>query len=141
VGIVGLGAGRPWAAAGLVAGAALALAARRRAAGWLPARRAVLLVACLAGAATTASGVGATIVLGRSLAIEQAPGMLAVFGLGARRRVARDGAVSRRGCRRAGDVRARRRRGNARRGRRRRGRSDPRRPQRVAPSQRASCSA
>jgi MFS transporter, DHA2 family, multidrug resistance protein len=72
------------AAAAVVAGAGL-----RRARGWLPAgaRGRTLTASCLAGAATTASGVGAAALLGRALpqAAELSPAatglVLATFGL------------------------------------------------------------
>jgi MFS family permease len=64
--------------------AALAFAgAGLRGAGWLPAARGPLLAVCVAGAATTAGGVGATIVLGTELAgRDWSPAWMATFGLG-----------------------------------------------------------
>lgn len=74
---------RAAAAAALVTAAVLAVAAVRRAAGWLPADRAPLAAVLAAGAATTASGVGATILLGQALADRELPtALLAIFGLG-----------------------------------------------------------
>jgi len=66
---------------GLVA-AALAAVATRRASPWLPDRRVAAVL--LAAAATTASGVGAMVVLGRSLAGDPAAApVLAAFGIAA----------------------------------------------------------
>ena len=63
---------------------ALALAAVRRAAPWLPERRPAAVAVLLAAAATTASGVGAMVVLGRSLAGDPAAApVLAAFGIAA----------------------------------------------------------
>ncbi|MDA0184371.1 MFS transporter [Solirubrobacter phytolaccae] len=65
------------AAAGLVAVAGL-----RRASRWLPRPRGALARVCLAGAATTASGVSATILVGAAFAEGAAPtALLGVFGL------------------------------------------------------------
>ena len=60
----------------------LARTALRRAAGWLPPRRAALAAAAFAGAATTASGVGGTVLIAIALTDQQLPGaLLGVFGL------------------------------------------------------------
>jgi len=72
---------RPALACGALAvGLALAIVASRRARATLPRKRVATLTVCLAGAATTASGVGATVLLGRSL--EGRSGLvLGAFGL------------------------------------------------------------
>lgn len=68
--------------AGLVAGGALAGVGLRRAAPWLPAQRSDLARVCAAGAATTGSGVSATILVGAALvAADQPTVLLGVFGL------------------------------------------------------------
>jgi hypothetical protein len=54
-----------------------------RAVDWLPTSRRRLVAVCMAGAATTAGGVGATIVLGTEMAArEWSPAWMATFGLG-----------------------------------------------------------
>ena len=76
--VAAAGAGS-WAALPLAGAAALALGRRA------PRRRGctVLAGACFAGAATTATGVGATILIGPALTAEQWPSaLLGVFGLG-----------------------------------------------------------
>lgn len=67
---------------GVAVGAGLAVVGLRRASGWLPRPRGPLARAYLAGAATTASGVSATILAGAVLASEGMSGaLLGVFGL------------------------------------------------------------
>jgi hypothetical protein len=71
-----------WAIPLLVLAGVLARTALRRAAGWLPPRRAALGAAAFAGAATTASGVGGTILIAPALTDQHLPGaLLGVFGL------------------------------------------------------------
>jgi MFS family permease len=76
---LGVGAVAP-GAAGVVGAGALGMARTGwRRAGWLPAARAATLALCAAGAATTASGVGAIVLVGRALS--DADGVvLAAFG-------------------------------------------------------------
>jgi MFS family permease len=72
-----------WAALPLAASLALALAALRQAATWLHPGGVRFAAACLAGAATTATGVGATILIGPALTAERLPtALLGLFGLG-----------------------------------------------------------
>ena len=80
---VGVAAGEAVVAiAALVVALALAWVGLR-AVDWLPIARRRLVAVCVAGAATTAGGVGATIVLGTELAArEWSPAWMATFGLG-----------------------------------------------------------
>jgi MFS family permease len=81
--IVGIDRGWAWAPIVLVLAGGLAIVALRRSTRWLPSRRPELGAACLAGAATTASGVGAMVLLGPALLGAQLPGaLLGIFGLG-----------------------------------------------------------
>lgn len=80
---VAIAASGPAAALPLIAALALAVAALREAAPRLPPGGARFAAACLAGAATTATGVGATILIGPALTAERLPtALLGLFGLG-----------------------------------------------------------
>jgi MFS family permease len=83
VGIVGVDDAVAWAAVTFAAAAILATWAVRSAAPWLPPHRSALAAVCAAGAATTASGVGATILIGAALAERGLPtALLCVFAAG-----------------------------------------------------------
>jgi MFS family permease len=80
---VGVAAADAAVAAAAIAAAVVLAGAGMRAADWLPAARGPLVAVCVAGAATTAGGVGATIVLGSELATRDwSPAWMATFGLG-----------------------------------------------------------
>jgi MFS family permease len=81
-GIAGADAREWWAIPALGLAAGLGVAALRRATDWLPPHRTALAAAVAAGAATTASGVGATILIAGALATHHLPGaLLGAFGL------------------------------------------------------------
>jgi predicted MFS family arabinose efflux permease len=81
-GIAEADAGELWAIPLLALAGVLARTALRRAAGWLPPRRSALAAAAFAGAATTASGVGGTVLIAIALTDQHLPGaLLGVFGL------------------------------------------------------------
>jgi hypothetical protein len=81
-GIAEADARRLWAIPFLALAALLARIALRRATGWLPPRRSALGAAAFAGAATTAGGVGGTVLIAIALTDQHLPGaLLGVFGL------------------------------------------------------------